>query len=160
MKKMLFIFFSFILGAILMIMPFPHWGHWLKPEWMSVILIFWVVFEPQLIGVGVAWCLGFLMDGLKGGWLGQTALAMAVVSYLAQILGARLRFQPFWHQALCILVLVGLGQLILLMTRWIAGAPPSTDLVWISTLTSVLVWPFVFRFLSLYKTRLAGGDMR
>lgn len=157
MKRILFICLSFVLGIMLMIIPLPYAVHWFRPEWISIILIFWVVSEPRLIGVGVAWGVGLLMDGLKGDLLGQTALAMAVVSYLTQILGARLRFQPFWYQSLCILVLVGFGQLVLLISRWIAAStPPPTGLVWASTLTSLLIWPLVFHVLNIYKSRFLG----
>ncbi len=136
-----------------MIIPLPFEAHWFKPEWISLILIFWVIWEPEIIGVGSAWCIGLLMDGLKGDLLGQTALAMVVVAYLAQALGPRLRLQSFWNQLLCILVLVGFAQLILLITRWFIGSPPQTGLVWLSTLTSILVWPLVFRVLKLYKSQ-------
>lgn len=151
MKKILFIVLSLLLGVILMIIPLPFESHWFKPEWMSIILIFWIISEPGLVGVGTAWCIGLLMDGLKGGLLGQTALSMTVVAYLAQGLASRLKLQPFWHQLLCMLVLVGFGQLILLMIRCCMGYPPTTALVWLSTITSLLVWPWIFRILSRYR---------
>ncbi len=151
MKKILFMILSFIAGLILMIIPLPFSAHWLKPEWNSLILIFWVISEPQLAGLGLAWCLGILMDVLKGDLLGQTALAMSIIAFLAKALGPRIRLQPFWHQLLCILVLVGLGQLILLSIRSLIGYPPQTSLVWVSTLSSIVVWPLVFRILNRYK---------
>jgi rod shape-determining protein MreD len=151
MKKFVFMISSFIMGLILMIIPLPFNAHWFKPEWSSLILVFWVISEPQLVGVGIAWCIGLLMDALKGDLLGQTALAMSMIAYLAQALGPRIRLQPFWHQLLCMLVLVGLGQLVLLSIRLLIGYPPQTGLVWLSTLSSVLVWPLVFRILQRYK---------
>lgn len=152
MKRILFMLFSFILGTFLMITPLSFSDHWLKPEFMSLILIFWMVFEPQWVGIGVAFFVGLWMDSLKGGLLGQTALAMTIMGYLTQLLSARIRLQPFWHQTLCMLVLIGLSQLILLTIPWVLGVPPATRLVWLSTLTSLLVWPLVFKALSAYKT--------
>lgn len=152
MKKIVFMILSFTLSLILMIIPLPFNVHWFRPEWNSLILIFWVISEPQLVGIGIAWTIGILMDALKGDLLGQTALAMSMIAFLAKALGPRIRLQPFWHQLLCILVLVGLGQLILLTIRLLTGHPPQTGLVWVSTLTSILVWPLVFRILKHYKS--------
>ena len=151
MKTFIFIYCSFILGAILMIIPLPFESHWCKPEWMTLILIFWIVFEPRVVGIGTAFCVGLLMDGLKGGLLGQTALSMTIVAYLAQALGNRLRLQPFWNQLLCVLVLVGLGQLVLVLIRCSMGYPPTTLLVWLSTFTSLIVWPGIFAMLRRYR---------
>ncbi len=142
--------FSFVIAWVLMILPLPYEIHWFRPEWINLVLIYWVMREPHLVGVGTAFSVGLIMDGLRGLVLGQTALAMTIIAYLTHSLRRRLQLHFFWQQALCILVLVGLGQLTLLLIRWLIGHPPETLLVWSSTLTSVLLWPLVFHFLRFY----------
>lgn len=141
---------SVLIAAILSIIPLPFEEHWARPEWMSLVLIYWLINEPTLVGVGVAFCVGLIMDGLKGGLIGENALAMTIVAYLTYLLRNQLRLHSFWTRSLCILVLVGFGQLTILCTRWCVGNPPQTLLVWLSTLTSVLLWPLIFRLLHFY----------
>jgi len=141
---------SILIAWILSIIPLPFEEHWARPEWMSLVLIYWMMNEPGLVGVGTAFSVGLVMDGLRGGLLGENALAMTVVAYLTHLLRYRLRLHSFWIRTLCILVLVGFGQLTILCTRWGVGNPPQTLLVWLSTLTSVLLWPFVFRLIQFY----------
>jgi rod shape-determining protein MreD len=154
LNKRLMMMGSIIVAWILMIVPFPEAWHWLKPQWVTLVLIYWIFSCPCHIGVWVGWVSGFGMDILTGLLWGQYALAMTVVVYLGHMLRYRLRLFPFWQQALVVCVLVGFGQLALLMTQWFIGQPPTTLLYWTSTLSSVLIWPWVYRILRFYERRL------
>lgn len=147
------ILISLFLAWGLMIVHLPYQWQWLRPEWLSIVLIYWVFTRPQLLGVGVAWCAGFVMDILSGVLLGQYAMAMAIVVYFAHLLRHRVRLFPFWQQAFVILVLVGFGQLSMLTIQWLIGHPPRTLLFWASTLTSVALWPWAYHLLRFNERR-------
>jgi rod shape-determining protein MreD len=152
-KQFIFIFFTFFLAWILMIVPLPHNWQWVRPEWLTMVLIYWVFALPQTVGVITGWCVGLVMDILGGVLLGQHALALAIVAYFAYILRNRLRLFPFWQQALVVFVLVGLGELILLLVQWLIGQPPRTPLYWVPTLSSVLFWPWLYGLLRMYERK-------
>lgn len=140
-----------ILGAwVLMLFPVPYHLYWLKPAWLSLVLIYWIFTLPQTIGLVSAWGAGLVLDVLEGGILGRYALAMVVVAFLARLLRYRLKFFPFWQQALAILFIVGSGNVVLFLIQWLTGTPPRTLLYWIPTLTSVLFWPLLCRVLQRY----------
>jgi len=141
------------LALLLTIVPVPSYWHWLRPEWTTLFLIYWVFRDPEGVGVITGWCVGLLMDILGGVLLGQYALAMAIVIYLAHLLRNRLRFFPFWQQALAVLVLVGLGQLSVLIVQWFIGHPPKTLVYWASTISSVLLWPWFYRLMRYYERK-------
>jgi rod shape-determining protein MreD len=107
------------------------------------------------VGVGVAWLAGLGMDILGGVLIGQYALAMAVVVYFAHQLRHRVKVFPFWQQAFVILMLVGFGQLALLLVQWLIGQPPSTLWYWASPLSSMILWRVVYRLLRFYERRVA-----
>jgi len=154
LPKIFMIYLSLNLALLGMIVPFPYHWQWIRPEWISLMLIYWVFREPARVGVATGWMIGLCMDVLGGVLLGQYALAMALLTYLAHLLRNRLRFFPFWQQAFVILVLVGIGQLILLLIQWFIGRPPRTLLYWSSTLTSVLLWPWLYRIMHFCERKL------
>ena len=49
----------------------------LKPDFLALVLLYWCIQEPRLIGVGIAWFVGLLMDVTDATVFGQHALAYA-----------------------------------------------------------------------------------
>ncbi len=137
------IYFSLTLSLILMVTPMPQQWQWLRPEWLTLMLIYWVLREPDKVGVLTAWSFGFVMDIMGEVLLGQYALAMAIVVYLTHRFRNRMRFFLFWQELFVILILIGIGQLILIIIEWLIGHPPRTLLYWSSTVLSVLLWPLL-----------------
>lgn len=156
LSKMGAIYFSLVLSLIAMIIPLPQSWQWVRPEWVTLALIYWVFREPERVGMVTGWLVGLLMDLLGGNLLGQTAAMMVVVVYLARLLRNRLRFFPFWQQAFVILVLVGIGKLTWLLVQWLMGHPPRTLLYWSSTVFSVLLWPWFYRIMQSYERKMAN----
>lgn len=144
------IFLSFIAAWLLMIIPMPATLHWIRPEWITLMLIYWAYRAPEVVGVGTAWSVGLIMDVLNGTLLGQYALSMAIVVGLAEFFKHRIRIAPLWHQVFIILVLVGFGKLSLLMVQWLLGHPPTSLWYWASAVTSMLMWPWISHVLRYY----------
>lgn len=134
---------TFLLTA----MPLPDTVRPLRPDWVLLVLIYWAMALPHRVGVGFAWVCGLLIDVLTGLLLGQHALAYSIVVYLTLKLHQRLRLYPLWQQALSILVLLGLGQLLLLWINGMIGRPVHSWLYWLPSLVGALLWPFIFLFL-------------
>jgi len=135
---------TFVLALMLTLLPLPDSAAYLRPEWVTLVLIYWCMAVPERVGVGTAWLLGLLLDGVRGALLGQHALALAVVAYATLHLHRRIRVYPLWQQALTVLVLVALGQLLVLWVKGIIGQPPNDWRYWLPSLTSMLLWPWTF----------------
>ena len=99
---------SFALAFLFTVLPIPTGLMWARPEWVSLVLIYWVIALPQR-GVMSAFFAGLLLDALEGSMLGQNALALSVVAYLALILYQRLRQFNMMQQAAVVFVLVGIN---------------------------------------------------
>lgn len=136
--------FTFCMALLLTILPLPEWAGPYRPAWVVLVLIYWCMALPTRVGVGVGWLMGLLLDLINGVLLGQHALALAVVAYLATLLHQRIRVFPVWQQALTVLVLVGLSQMLVLWVLGVTGAVPRSWDYWLPSLTSMLLWPWVF----------------
>ncbi|HET7134120.1 MAG TPA: rod shape-determining protein MreD, partial [Gammaproteobacteria bacterium] len=84
--------------------------------------------------------MGLALDALTGALLGQHALALLVVVYIAERFHLRLRVFPVSQLALTVLVLLGLYEFILF---WIDGVADRTvPLIerWAPPLVGTLAW--------------------
>jgi len=135
---------SFVVAFFLTIIPMPDWLVRFRPEWVALILIYWCFALPERIGVGTAWVAGIFLDVLRGALFGQHALSLVIIAYLAVLLHQRVRVYPVWQQALSVLVLITLYQLLILWVNGIAGKPTSSWAYWLPSLSSTLLWPAIY----------------
>lgn len=149
---------SLIFSLMLTLMPLPAGIVLYRPEWVAMVLIYWCLALPERIGLGAAWGMGLLLDVVTGALLGQHALSLSVVAYIALRLHRRIRVFPLWQQALSVLLLVGIHQLLLLWAKGIIGQAPATWRYWLPSIISMLLWPWIFVILRQLRRRYVTLD--
>lgn len=82
---------SFLVAYLLAVIPFPEWAMNYRPEWVPMVLIYWVMALPYRIGIGSAWFVGIILDVLEGSILGLNALSLVIIAYVTLSLHQRLR---------------------------------------------------------------------
>lgn len=145
--QILLIALSFFMSVVLTIMPVPEWVSTYRPEWVALVLIYWCMALPNLVGVGMAWLLGLLVDAAKGALLGQHALGFAITAYIAIHLHQRVRVYPLSQQMIVVGFILLPYMSLTLWVKGIRGEAPHTWLYWAPLLSSMLLWPFVFMLL-------------
>ncbi len=135
---------TFTVALMLTMLPLPDSAEVFRPEWMTMVLIYWVLALPERIGVTLAWLLGLLLDVAKGAVLGQHALALTLVAYFALLLHKRIRIYPYSQQALVVMMLIAFQLLVVLWIKGVIDERPGTLLYWLPALTSALLWPWLF----------------
>lgn len=143
----LIIFATFLVGMVLSQMPLPDMLVWARPEWVALILIYWVMALPHRVGMGGAFMLGVLMDVVRGSVLGLSALSLTLIAFLVLMLYKRLRMFPLWQQSLMVLVLVGINQLLFHWMQSVTGTTGNSLMFLLPSLVSALVWPWLFLLL-------------
>jgi len=138
---------TFLCGIILSQMPLPDFIGWARPEWVAMILIYWVIALPQSVGVGSAFVAGIVLDVIRGSVLGTNALALTIVAYVAMLLHRRMRVFPLWQQSLLVMILVGIHQLILHWVQVAVGYTGDSLLFLLPAVVSACCWPWIFLFL-------------
>jgi rod shape-determining protein MreD len=111
------------------------------PDLVALVLAFWCVHQPRKMGIGVAWVLGLLMDAANGVLIGQHALAYAALAYAAQGLHRRILRFTLLQQALHMLVLLALSQLIMVAARMAAGGTFPGWPFFLGSIISAALWP-------------------
>jgi len=148
---------SFLLAFVFSVFSlpdlFPPAFSYGRPEWVAMVLIYWVIATPHRIGITVAWSCGLLVDVLHSSLLGQNALALIVVAYVATSLYQRMRMFSVWQQGVIVFVIVGLSQLTTFLIESIAGSGNWSFLYLLPAVVSALLWPWVFLSLRYLRRR-------
>jgi len=139
--------FTFIVALVLTIVPLPEAVRYLRPDWVGLVLIYWCFALPDRVGVSTGWLMGLLVDLLTGTLVGQHALSLTVVAYLALKFHQRVRLFPVWQQAFIVVVLLVLHQLLALWISRIIGRPAAPWYFWAPSVISMLLWPVVYTML-------------
>ena len=143
-RSRLIIATSFLVALVLSILPWPVWTEQFRPDWVALVLIYWCIALPTRVGVGTAWSVGLMLDVLYGSMLGENALAKSVIAFLAVRFHLQLRMFPRWQQAVVILLLVIVNNLLVLWVKHLAGQAPSTWSYLTPSIVSMLLWPWLF----------------
>ncbi len=82
---------SLLLAAVLTVAPWPDGLAWLRPQWLLLVLLYWVVTLPHRIGVFWGFVVGLFQDVLLNTPMGQHALAMTLLCYVTLLAYRRIR---------------------------------------------------------------------
>ena len=140
----LIIALCFLLSLLLTVLPLPEWVRMYRPQWYTLVLIYWTMATPQRVGVGVGWLIGIIVDVITGTLLGQHALALSMIAFITHKMHQRIRLFPLWQQSLTVLVLLLIEKLLQLWVMGAVGQPVPPLLFWAPPLVGMLLWPWIF----------------
>ncbi len=135
---------SFLIALALQMMALPDWAEALRPDWVVLVLVYWCIAVPDRVGVIIGWLVGLMLDVANGVLLGQNALILAVVAYLALRLHQRIRVFPLWQQSVSVMLLVALHLMLALWIKGILGQSIESWAYWLPSLSSLFAWPLVY----------------
>jgi rod shape-determining protein MreD len=149
---------SILAALLLMLLPMPPSLQPLRPYWLALVLAYWVMEDPDRVGLGLAFVIGVIADLVVGTLLGEQALRLVVITFILQRFRARLRFFPMSQQALAIGALLLNDRIVALAIRLTLGEPTLASLAWFSPLIGMLLWVPVFMLLD--GLRMGGWGKR
>lgn len=138
------IFFSILAALFLTALPTPGWAAKWQPAWVALVLIYWCMAVPERVGVGIGWMLGLVLDIHLGTLLGQHALGLSLMAFVANYLHQRVRAHPLWQQGLSVFGLVLIYNTITLWVNGVQGKPVEIYTYLASPLISMIIWPWVY----------------
>ncbi|MCG3169105.1 MAG: Rod shape-determining protein MreD [Pseudomonadales bacterium] len=138
------LFAASVLAALLgAIVPLPGWLAPARPDWLALLVVYWVLRLPHGFGIFSAWLAGLLMDVLSGGVIGRHALALAVVAYAALLLRHRLAHYTLAQQAAVVFLLCAADQILAGWVQSVAGHPTQSLIFLMGSLTAAFCWPLI-----------------
>jgi rod shape-determining protein MreD len=135
-------------ALILCILPLPHWIDIARPSFLALTVLYWSIAAPQAGGLTLGFASGLALDVFRGAVLGQHALALTTISYVAVREHQRIRSKPLFQQALIVLAALGVYEFILFAIDGWSGHPLTSPLRWIRVATGALIWPLIATMLT------------
>lgn len=151
-----FITFSLITAFVLDLLP---WGRMPGvPDFMALALVFWNIHQPRMVGIGIAFLFGLLLDVHDASLLGQHALAYTLLSYGAMSLHRRVPWFEMPAQMLHVLPLFLLAQAVTLVVRLAVGGEFPGWGWFLQAVATTLLWPLADLLLLAPQRRAVDRD--
>ncbi len=129
------------MALILTALPLPPWLDILRPAFLVLMVLYWSVNAPRTAGLGLGFLAGLTLDVFQGPVLGEHALALTLVSYLAVREHQRIRSKPSFQQALLVFAALLIYEFVVFAIDGWSGHPVTSPQRWVHTVTGALVWP-------------------
>lgn len=137
------IYISLVIALILQMFPWPTWALFIRPDFVLLALLFWILRAPQYCNIGVAWFAGLLIDLASGSYFGQNALAYAITAFFAVVYQRRLILFTDLQQTSYVFLLLVINQFTLFLLKLFAGAQMPSYYYFFSCISSILLWHYV-----------------
>ena len=142
---------SVFVALLLGLLPLPDLLQPLRPYWLALVVAYWVIEDPDRVGLGFAFAMGLLADLAFGGLLGEQALRLVVMAFILQRFRAQLRFFPLSQQALAIGGLLVNDRVVTAAVHFTLGEPQLPWMFWWAPLLGMLLWGPVFLLLDTFR---------
>lgn len=148
---------SLLVALLLTAIPLPDWAQAWRPAWVAITVIYWCLAIPERIGVFVAWSIGLVLDVLHGSILGQHALGLATVGYIAVLYHQRIRVFPLVQQSLVVgsMVFFYLGGMSFIYN--VLGSRHYGLDYLLGAVTSALLWPWAYIVLRDFRRKTVSS---
>lgn len=155
MLQIIALFAIFIITLVLEIAPWPADLQSFKPSWLILALMYWTLFTPNKINIGVAFLLGIIWDLVLGSVLGIHALVLSIFAYAIASNHLILRNLSLWLQSLLVIIFVILIRCGIFIIELLIHN--SMIFHWqevFGAIFSGLLWPWVFFLFHKIQQRL------
>ncbi|SHI05689.1 rod shape-determining protein MreD [Ferrimonas marina] len=136
---------SLLIATLLQVMPLPQLLQGWRPDWVLLVMVYWVLTMPHRFNILSACVVGVLLDILVGSTLGVRGLAFSIVAYLVALQYQKLRHFALIQQMLIVGSLSVLLHLVVFWAEYLSNPGVSIDWAYLQpALISPLLWPWVF----------------
>jgi rod shape-determining protein MreD len=129
------------------------------PDFLALVLVFWCVHQPRLVGIGVAFFFGVATDVHQASLMGQHAMSYTALGFMAIMVHRRLLWFTVPSQAMQVLPMFAVAHALELTVRMMSGALFPGWMILLSPLFEAALWPVVSVFLLAPQRRAPNPDL-
>jgi len=130
-------------GLLLYMLPWAGFGLMLRPDFVLLVLLYWLIRAPHLCNIGTAWFMGMLVDLAGGDLFGEHALAYVIAAFLAVSYQRRATLFNRWQQLAYVFALLMISQTVLLILKLFGGSEPPEWNYLLPSVSGILLWQLV-----------------
>lgn len=148
-QSLMVVIASFVVASVINIYPMSLEASLLRPMALIMVLIFWLIYKPNYVGVVTAFAIGIISDLLLDTRLGQQAFAAVVMAFSVRFMGQyikQLNLSIAWAVASVALIVF---QVTLWLVQYLTQNIFFTSALF-SLLVSIVTWPLVYLSLNYF----------
>jgi rod shape-determining protein MreD len=130
-----------LLALFLSVVPVPSWFDAARPAFLVLTVLYWSIAVPRAGGLTLGWIAGLALDIFQGSVLGQHALALTLVTYIAVREHQKIRSKPVFQQSLIVMGLLFIYEFVVFAIDGWTGHVLYGPLRWLQILTGAILWP-------------------
>lgn len=138
-----YVVITVLLSVLLTVIPVPESFKYFWPDWITLVVFYWVLVLPAHLGVMFGWINGLLEDIVSFSLLGQHALGKALTGTVAAMGSTRFRLYNILQKMFLVFLLQSISIAISAWTNHLAFNAPVVLQMWQPALTTALIWPLV-----------------
>ena len=138
---------SILLASVLQLVPVSGYLLVLKPNFLLLVVIGWIIFRPSQWGIGFAAFTGLLADLIFRAPIGVHVLLFSTVGAIPLYLSGWLVYFSLIHRCLFVFILIIFAEFMrnMLLSMW--EIPIDYSYIILSALASAIVWPAIDQLL-------------
>ena len=153
LNNYLVIYLTYFIGLVCAILPLPTMLNAFRPDWMILIIFYWVLALPHRVSIGHAFILGIVFDLLLGSTLGMHPLIFSVLAYIVLTNYQLFRYFTIVQTTL----IVGLFSFFSKLTLYLMASSLQDIILheyyfW-PVASSMVIWPWFFLLLRFIRLR-------
>jgi rod shape-determining protein MreD len=148
------VFGALLVALLINLLPWSGTLLLIRPDFVLLVLLFWSVHEPRVIGQGMGFMLALVMDVADSALLGQHALAYVIAIFLAQVLRLRILQLTVAEQALHVGGILFVATTVTLVLNSMLGRDFPGMALFAAPLIGAMLWPAVRAVTAWQKLRL------
>ena len=138
---------SILLASVLQLVPVSGYLIVLKPNFLLLVVIGWIIFRPSQWGIGFAAFTGLLADLIFRAPIGVHVLLFSTVGAIPLYLSGWLVYFSLIHRCLLVFILIIFAEFMrnMLLSMW--EIPIDYSYIILVALASAIVWPAIDQLL-------------
>jgi rod shape-determining protein MreD len=139
--------FSGLIALFLSVLPLPWWLDRVRPAFLVLAVLYFSITTPRAGGIGLGFVAGIGLDIFGGSVLGQHALALSLICYVAVREHQKIRSKPAFQQSLIVFFFLLAYEFVLFAIDGWTNRDIANLWRWLPTLTGALIWPIAIALL-------------
>jgi rod shape-determining protein MreD len=132
--------FTSLIALVLTVLPLPAWLNIVRPAFLVMTVLYWSIAAPRAGGIALGFFSGLLLDVFQSPLLGEHALALCLVAYIAVREHQKIRSKPAFQQSLIIFAALATYEVVLFAVDGWTGHPITNPLRWTHTISGAIFW--------------------
>ena len=141
------------IALILTVLPMPAYLVLVRPMFLVLTVLYWSIASPRAGGIALGFFSGLMLDVFQVSTLGEHALALTFITYVAVREHQKIRSKPAFQQSLIVFAVLVTYETILFGIDGWTHHPITNPLRWTHTLSGAILWAPVAAVLNLTNDR-------